>query len=262
MNALGPGRLSAVSCGRCAGRAGSRGLTSQRGAPGAGCGAGGAPGASRGGVVSESVAKAPRAGIGGEEKRGISTFLFQCSGPVRAFATDSDKRRRRGPLCGRQPPAPGLQHQGPPARAPARTAAAALAPTPGPTRPDPRADPTLRAQRRALRAPAGASDRPCRERHAHLDEHGTAPGRPRRPGANRIARSLNSAGRLPGAGMILILPRIQTLRRTRDDPLSAPWSRTRAGSVRRALAARRGARRRSSRRSSRRRARPGAPGAG
>ena len=143
-----------------------------------------------------------------------------------------------------------------PPRAPARTAAAALAPTPGPTRPDPR------APRRALRAPAGASDRPCRERHAHLDEHGTAPGRPRRPGANRIARSLNSAGRLPGAGMILILPRIQTLRRTRDDPLSAPWSRTRAGSARRALAARRGARRRSSRRSSRRRARPGAPGAG
>ena len=137
MHALGPGRLSAVSCGRCAGRAGSRGLTSQRGAPGAGRGAGGAPGASRGGVVSESVAKAPRAGIGGEEKRGISTFLFQCSGPVRAFATDSDKRRRRGPLCGRRPPAPGLQHQGPSARAPARTAVAALAPTPGPTRPDP-----------------------------------------------------------------------------------------------------------------------------
>ena len=70
-----------------------------------------------------------------------------------------------------------------PPRAPARTAAAALAPTPGPTRPDPR------APRRALRAPAGASDRPCRERHAHLDEHGTdplpplrtAPPAPRRP---------------------------------------------------------------------------------
>ena len=256
MHALGPGRLSAVSCGRCAGRAGSRGLTSQRGAPGAGRGAGGAPGVSRGGVVSESVAKAPRAGIGGEEKRGISTFLFQCSGPVRAFATDSDKRRRRGPLCGRRPPAPGLQHQGPPARAPARTAAAALAPTPGPTRPDPPGAETCTSRSGGRLRP------PCRERHAHLDEHGADPGRPRRPGANRIARSLNSAGRLPGAGMILILPRIQTLRRTRDDPLSAPWSRTRAGSVRRALAARRGARRRSSRRSSRRRARPGAPGAG
>ena len=91
-----------VSCGRCAGRAGSRDLTSQRGVPGAGCGAGGAPRASRDGVVSESVAKASRGETGRGQKRGISTFLFQCSDSVRAFATDLDKRRRREPLRGRR----------------------------------------------------------------------------------------------------------------------------------------------------------------
>ena len=65
-------------------------------------GAGGAPGAIRGGDVSESVAKALRAGIGGEKKRGISTFLFRRFGPIRAFATDLDKRRPRGTLHGRR----------------------------------------------------------------------------------------------------------------------------------------------------------------
>ena len=65
-------------------------------------GAGGAPGAIRGGDVSESVAKALRAGIGGEKKRGISTFLFRRFSPIRAFATDLDKRRPRGPLRGRR----------------------------------------------------------------------------------------------------------------------------------------------------------------
>ena len=70
---------------------------------GHGCGAGGAPGAVRGGGVSKSVAKAPRAGIGGERKRGISTFLFRRFGAIGAFATDLDNRRRRGPLRGRRP---------------------------------------------------------------------------------------------------------------------------------------------------------------
>ena len=65
--------------------------------------AGGAPGTVRGGGVSESVAKAPRAGIGGEKKRGISTILLRHPGSIRAFATDSDERRRRGPLRGRRP---------------------------------------------------------------------------------------------------------------------------------------------------------------
>ena len=40
-------------------------------------GASGAPGTVRSGVVSKSVAKASRSGIGGEKKRGISTFLFR-----------------------------------------------------------------------------------------------------------------------------------------------------------------------------------------
>ena len=66
-------------------------------------GAGGAPGAVRDGGVSESVAKAPRAGIRGGQKRGISTILFRRFGAIRTFATDLDKRRTRGPLRGRRP---------------------------------------------------------------------------------------------------------------------------------------------------------------
>ena len=53
-------------------------------------GAGGAPGAARGGNLSKSVAKASRAGIGREKKRGISTILLARSGAIGAFATDSD----------------------------------------------------------------------------------------------------------------------------------------------------------------------------
>ena len=64
-------------------------------------GAGGAPGTARGEVVSKSVAKAPRTGIGRGRKRGISTFLFRRSGSIRAFATDLDKQRRCGPRDGR-----------------------------------------------------------------------------------------------------------------------------------------------------------------
>ena len=66
-------------------------------------GAGGTPGTSRGGGVSESVAKALRDGIGREKKRGISTFLFRRSGAIGAFATDLDKLRPRGPLTGTRP---------------------------------------------------------------------------------------------------------------------------------------------------------------
>ena len=47
--------------------------------------------------MSESVAKALRGGIGGEKKRVISTILLRCSGSIRAFATDLDNLRRRGP---------------------------------------------------------------------------------------------------------------------------------------------------------------------
>ena len=48
-----------------------------------------APGTGSGGSVSESVAKASRAGTGREGKRGISTILLRLPGEIRAFATDS-----------------------------------------------------------------------------------------------------------------------------------------------------------------------------
>ena len=72
-------------------------------------GAGGAPGTVRGGRLSKSVAKALCDRIGREQNRGISTILFRCSGAIRAFATDLDKRRRCGPRDGqhgsrRRPP--------------------------------------------------------------------------------------------------------------------------------------------------------------
>ena len=53
--------------------------------------------ATRGGGVSKSATKALRAGIGREEKRGISTILFRRSGSIRAFVADLDNWRRRGP---------------------------------------------------------------------------------------------------------------------------------------------------------------------
>ena len=69
-------------------------------------GTGGAPEAVRAGQLSKSVAKAPRGGIVREKKRGISTILLRLSGAMGAFATDLDKRRRRGPREGR-PDRPG-----------------------------------------------------------------------------------------------------------------------------------------------------------
>ena len=74
-------------------------------------GAGGAPGTTRGGRLSKSVAKAPRTGIGREKNRGISTILLRHSGAIRAFATDLDKRRRRGPRGGA--PRVGWRSRGP-----------------------------------------------------------------------------------------------------------------------------------------------------
>ena len=47
--------------------------------------------------MSGFVAKALRGGIGGDKKRGISTFLFTHPGRIRAFATDLDNLRRHGP---------------------------------------------------------------------------------------------------------------------------------------------------------------------
>ena len=59
-------------------------------------GAGGVGGMVRDGGVSESATKAPRTGIGCEEKRGISTILLAPSGSIRAFVADLDNWRRRG----------------------------------------------------------------------------------------------------------------------------------------------------------------------
>ena len=60
-------------------------------------GADGTPVTIRSGGVSKSATKAPRAGIGREEKRGISTILCARSGSIRAFVADLDIPCRRGP---------------------------------------------------------------------------------------------------------------------------------------------------------------------
>ena len=74
-------------------------------------GAGGAPGTTRGGRLSKSVAKAPRDRIGREKKRGIPTIRLRRPGAIGAFATDLDKRCRRGPLGGA--PRVGWRSRGP-----------------------------------------------------------------------------------------------------------------------------------------------------
>ena len=63
----------------------------------------------RGEGVSKSATKAPRAGIGGKRRRGISTILLARSGSIRAFVADLDNppgadrpgRGVRGPGGGR-----------------------------------------------------------------------------------------------------------------------------------------------------------------
>ena len=71
-------------------------------------GADGTPVTIRSGGVSKSATKAPRAGIGREQKRGISTILCARSGSIRAFVADLDILCRRGspggaPRAGRRP---------------------------------------------------------------------------------------------------------------------------------------------------------------
>ena len=90
----------------------------------------------------------------------------------------------------RQTPGPGRHSPGPP-------------PRPDPARHDPKRHP--------LRSTASST-----ATHRRLTHHiGAPPGPvrdgPGRPDANRIAHRLNSSGRFPGAGLILILPWIQTL---------------------------------------------------
>ena len=52
--------------------------------------------------MSKSATKALRGGIGGEKRRGVSTFLFARSGAIGAFVADLDNQRRRGPREGRR----------------------------------------------------------------------------------------------------------------------------------------------------------------
>ena len=70
---------------------------------------GGTPGTVRGGSLSKSATKAPRVGIGREQKRGISTFLLRRPSPIRAFVADLDNLRRRGPRQGPLPGGPDFQ---------------------------------------------------------------------------------------------------------------------------------------------------------
>ena len=58
-------------------------------------GTGGAPGATRGGGVSKSATKAPRAGIGRGGNRGISTILLARPDSIGAFVADLDTDRVR-----------------------------------------------------------------------------------------------------------------------------------------------------------------------
>ena len=51
----------------------------------------------RGEGVSKSATKAPRAGIGGKRRRGISTILLARSGSIRAFVADLDNPHRCRP---------------------------------------------------------------------------------------------------------------------------------------------------------------------
>ena len=107
-------------------------------------GAGGAPVATRGGGVSKSATKALRAGIGREEKRGISTFLLARSGSIGAFVADLDKLPPQAGWGGRLSASAGSTASAS-ARVPARRAVTDRADAPfdraGPARapPDPRA---------------------------------------------------------------------------------------------------------------------------
>ena len=82
-------------------------------------GAGGTPGAARGGGVSKSATKAPRGGIGRGWKRGIPTILLRRSDAIRAFVADLDNLRHHGSREGRTGP-DGLRTAGRRARCPRR----------------------------------------------------------------------------------------------------------------------------------------------
>ena len=68
----------------------------------------------RGGGLSKSATKAPRAGIGSERRRGIPTILLARLGSVGAFVADLDSRRPRAGRGGR--PRVGRRARRPPGR--------------------------------------------------------------------------------------------------------------------------------------------------
>ena len=121
--------------------------------------------------MSESVAKAPRAGIGDEKKRGISTILLRHPGSIRAFATDLDNSTPRTP---------------------ARMAASAITPASGSARPAPgRRDVHFALERALLTAHlegemhlsrAECTSRRAQDRSAPPPRTASARTAPRRPG--------------------------------------------------------------------------------
>ena len=125
-------------------------------------GAGGAPGAVRNGGVSESVAKASRGGICGQQKRGISTIRLRRFGAIRVFATDLDNLRRRGPLHGRRPRRSLRSWTGP-------------APTPGCRDVHFALERCILPSRGAVRSARSSAKCTSREQNAPLDEHRTDP---------------------------------------------------------------------------------------
>ena len=173
-------------------------------------GAGGAPGTIRGGSVSKSATKAPRAGIGREEKRGISTILLARPDSIRAFVADLDNppprtgrggrspvERRPGQASGRAAPGrattTGDDHNGHPGE---RT---------GPTDHGDGLPGRSLTPKRALRTRACSSNRHSRVQNAPLDEEGAGrshrgprrrprgPRRPRPPGRRFRREGLNAS---------------------------------------------------------------------
>ena len=170
------------------------------------CGAGGAPVAIRGGSVSKSATKAPRAGIGHEEKRGISTILLARSGSIRAFVADLDNPRRceppgRAPRAGRWPG----QASGRAAPGRATTTTGTPASEQGPQATEAASPDDPPAPKRALRTRKCSSNRHSRVQNAPLDEEGAGrshrgprrrpcgPRRPRPPGRRFRREGLNAS---------------------------------------------------------------------
>ena len=165
--------------------------------------------ATQGGGVSKSATKAPRAGIGREEKRGISTILLARSGSIRAFVADLDNPRRCGP--------PGTPGKGATGRSVAGTGLWEGRPRPGDDHnghPGERTGPAGHgdglpgrppAPKRALRTRKCSSNRHSRVQNAPLDEEGAGrshrgprrrpcgPRRPRPPGRRFRREGLNAS---------------------------------------------------------------------